>query len=48
MEKHLRAVVELSRDFKQYLNELHKGDEGKRAERKKDRLNSYNSDEVRN
>ncbi|KAI1372638.1 P-loop containing nucleoside triphosphate hydrolase protein [Hypoxylon crocopeplum] len=40
-DEHLRAVVELSRDFKNYLNELHKGDEGKRAERKYERLDSY-------
>ncbi|KAI0600021.1 P-loop containing nucleoside triphosphate hydrolase protein [Biscogniauxia sp. FL1348] len=40
-DEHLRAVVELSRDFKNYLSELHKGDEGKRAERKYERLDSY-------
>ncbi|KAI0432789.1 P-loop containing nucleoside triphosphate hydrolase protein [Xylaria sp. FL1042] len=40
-DEHLRAVVELSRDFKSYLNELHKGDEAKRAERKYERLDSY-------
>ncbi|KAI1744781.1 P-loop containing nucleoside triphosphate hydrolase protein [Xylaria scruposa] len=40
-DEHLRAVVELSRDFKTYLNELHKGDESKRAERKYERLDSY-------
>ncbi|KAI0802934.1 P-loop containing nucleoside triphosphate hydrolase protein [Xylaria sp. FL0064] len=40
-DEHLRAVVELSRDFKAYLNELHKGDEAKRAERKYERLDSY-------
>ncbi|KAI1502348.1 P-loop containing nucleoside triphosphate hydrolase protein [Biscogniauxia marginata] len=40
-DEHLRAVVELSRDFKNYLNELHKGDEAKRAERKYERLDSY-------
>ena len=36
-DKHLRAVAELSRDFKHYLNTLHRGDEGKRAERKYER-----------
>ncbi|KAI0487789.1 P-loop containing nucleoside triphosphate hydrolase protein [Xylaria cf. heliscus] len=40
-DEHLRAVVELSRDFKTYLNELHRGDEAKRAERKYERLDSY-------
>lgn len=34
-------MVELSKDFKDYLNDLHKGDEGKRAERKYERLDSY-------
>lgn len=38
-DKHLKSVVEMSRDFKEYLNELHKGDEGKRAERRYERLN---------
>ncbi|CAJ2501364.1 Uu.00g042170.m01.CDS01 [Anthostomella pinea] len=42
-DEHLRAVVELSRDFKDYLNELHKGDEAKRAERKYERLDSYDT-----
>lgn len=40
-DEHLRAVVELSQDFKTYLNELHKGDEAKRAERKYERLDTY-------
>lgn len=37
-DAHLKAVVELSADFKTYLNELHRGDELKRAERKYERL----------
>jgi hypothetical protein len=37
-DKHLRAVVEMSRDFKEYLHDLHKGDEEKRAERRHERL----------
>ncbi|KAJ3576726.1 hypothetical protein NPX13_g3611 [Xylaria arbuscula] len=40
-DDHLRAVVELSRDFKEYLGELHRGDEAKRAERNYERLDSY-------
>lgn len=40
-DSHLRAVVQLSSDFKQYVNTLHRGDEGKRAERKYERLDSY-------
>lgn len=39
--KHLKAVVELSRDFKDYLDELHLGDEDKRAQRNFERLDSY-------
>ncbi|KAK3994205.1 ATPase [Cladorrhinum sp. PSN332] len=35
---HLKAVVELSRDFKSYLHELHRGSEAKRAERRQERL----------
>lgn len=41
MPKHLKAVVELSRDFTNYMNELHLGDEDKRAERKFERLGNY-------
>lgn len=40
-DSHLRAVVELLKDFKDYLNTLHEGDEGKRAERKYERLDSF-------
>ncbi|KAM7202928.1 hypothetical protein V8F20_004175 [Naviculisporaceae sp. PSN 640] len=40
-DTHLKAVVELSRDFKDYLNQLHKGDESKRAERKYERLDGF-------
>lgn len=37
-DDHLRAVVELSQDFKGYLNDLHRKDEGKRAEQRYERL----------
>ncbi|KAI0190854.1 P-loop containing nucleoside triphosphate hydrolase protein [Astrocystis sublimbata] len=40
-DEHLRAVVELSSDFKAYLNELHKGDEAKRSLKKYERLDSF-------
>jgi SpoVK/Ycf46/Vps4 family AAA+-type ATPase len=36
-DDHLRAVVELSADFKKYLNDVHRGDEDKLAERRGDR-----------
>ncbi|KAF4536434.1 ATPAse [Lasiodiplodia theobromae] len=39
--KHLKAVVELSRDFTDYMNELHLGNEDKRAQRKFERLDSF-------
>ncbi|KAI8263968.1 hypothetical protein K4K58_012585 [Colletotrichum sp. SAR11_239] len=42
-DDHLRAVVELSQDFKGYLNDLHRKDEGKRAEQRYERLDSYGS-----
>jgi acetyl-CoA carboxylase alpha subunit len=40
-DEHLRAVVELSKDFKDYLNELHTVDEDKRAEQRFERIGSY-------
>ncbi|KAF4921572.1 ATPase family AAA domain-containing protein 3B [Colletotrichum viniferum] len=40
-DDHLRAVVELSKDFKGYLDDLHRRDEGKRAEHRHERLDSY-------
>jgi hypothetical protein len=36
-DKHLKSVVEMSRDFKHYIDDLHQGDENKRAERRKER-----------
>ncbi|KAF2438970.1 P-loop containing nucleoside triphosphate hydrolase protein [Karstenula rhodostoma CBS 690.94] len=39
-DSHLRSVVEMSRDFKEYLKDLHRGDEGKRAERRLERLDN--------
>ncbi|KAK0382902.1 hypothetical protein NLU13_8818 [Sarocladium strictum] len=40
-DTHLKAVVELSADFKKYLEELHSGNESKRAERKFERLDEF-------
>ncbi|EFQ27428.1 ATPase [Colletotrichum graminicola M1.001] len=40
-DNHLRAVVELSKDFKGYLNDLHRRDEEKRAEDRYERLATY-------
>jgi hypothetical protein len=45
-DAHLRAVVELSSDFKKYLNMLHRADEGKRAARKYERLDDYEKSEL--
>ncbi|KAK2025670.1 ATPase [Colletotrichum zoysiae] len=42
-DNHLRAVVELSKDFKGYLNDLHRRDEEKRAEDRYERLATYES-----
>ena len=44
-DSHLKAIVELSRDFKKYLQELHKGDESKRAQRKYERLDDSHKDD---
>ncbi|KZL69635.1 p-loop containing nucleoside triphosphate hydrolase [Colletotrichum incanum] len=43
-DNHLRAVVELSKDFKGYLNNLHRRDEEKRAEDRYERLVAYDED----
>lgn len=43
-DHHLQAVVELSKDFKDYLKELHMGDEAKRAEARVERLDSFRGD----
>lgn len=40
-DKHLRAVIELSKDFKTYLQELHRGDESKRAARRYERHDDF-------
>ncbi|KAK8016659.1 hypothetical protein PG993_014848 [Apiospora rasikravindrae] len=40
-DQHLRAVVELSKDFKDYLQELHMADEDKRAQGRAERLDSF-------
>ncbi|KAK2776168.1 P-loop containing nucleoside triphosphate hydrolase (ATPase) [Colletotrichum kahawae] len=40
-DDHLKAVVDLSKDFKSYLNDLHRKDEGKRAEQRYERLDSF-------
>ncbi|KLU88125.1 hypothetical protein MAPG_07112 [Magnaporthiopsis poae ATCC 64411] len=40
-DDHLRSVVELSGDFKKYLEVLHCGDEAHRAQRRTERLGSH-------
>ena len=44
-EEHLRAVVELSKDFKDYLEELHLVDEDKRAENRFERVGNFRGGE---
>jgi hypothetical protein len=44
-EEHLRAVVELSKDFKDYLEELHLVDEDKRAENRFERVGNFRGEE---
>ncbi|GJC91453.1 ATPase [Colletotrichum higginsianum] len=43
-DNHLRAVVELSKDFKGYLTDLHRRDEERRAEDRYERLATYHGD----
>ncbi|KAI1338623.1 P-loop containing nucleoside triphosphate hydrolase protein [Xylariaceae sp. FL0016] len=43
-DNHLRAVIELSSDFKEYIDELHQGDEAKRAERQYNRVDRYKTE----
>ncbi|TDZ54529.1 ATPase family AAA domain-containing protein 3B [Colletotrichum trifolii] len=45
-DNHLRAVVELSKDFKGYLDDLHTRDEGKRARQRMERLDSYEANSI--
>lgn len=43
-DRHLKSVLALSKDFKNYLTELHQGhDEGERARRRQERLDSFGS-----
>lgn len=42
-DTHFRSVVELSKDFKDYLKELHRGDESIRAQRKSERLDTFST-----
>lgn len=42
-EEHLKSVVELSKDFKDYLDQLHLADESKRALTRRERLDTYGS-----
>lgn len=42
-DEHLRAVVELSKEFKDYVDGLYKGDESKRAARRLERMDDYQS-----
>ncbi|KAI9751017.1 MAG: hypothetical protein M1815_001462 [Lichina confinis] len=37
-EDHLQQVVNMSSNFKKYLNQIHAGDEAKRAKRRQERL----------
>lgn len=45
-DQHLRSVVALSKDFKKYLYELHNQDEGKRAELRNERLDSFRGEDA--
>lgn len=41
-DRHLKSVLALSKDFKDYLTELHQGDdEARRAQKRKERLDDF-------
>ena len=40
-ERHIQQIVHMSQEFKTYLNELHTGDEAKRAYRQRIRLDKF-------
>ena len=40
-DKHIEQVAKMSKQFRDYLNNLHQGDEGKRAERERLRLDGF-------
>ena len=41
---HIQQIVRMSQEFKDYLKELHRGDEAKRAERQRIRYDEFVSD----
>ena len=40
-DKHLKSVLDMSRDFKKYLDTLYRGNQGKRAARESMRLDNF-------
>ena len=40
-ESHIQQIVHMSQEFKQYLRELHRGDEAKRADRQRIRFDEF-------
>lgn len=40
-DTHIMQVVQMSKQFRDYLNKLHQGDEGKRAERERLRYDHF-------
>ncbi|KAL8859320.1 MAG: hypothetical protein Q9178_004258 [Gyalolechia marmorata] len=42
-DTHIMQIVRMSKEFKTYLHELHRGDESKRAERQQIRFDSYDA-----
>ena len=42
-DTHIMQVVRMSEEFKTYLKTLHQGDESKRAERQRIRLDAYDA-----
>lgn len=40
-ERHIQQIVHMSQEFKEYLRELHRGDEAKRADRQRIRYDDF-------
>ena len=43
-QRHIQQIVTMSKEFKDYLKDLHRGDEAKRADRQRIRHDDFNAD----
>ena len=42
-ERHVQQIVHMSQEFKDYLKDLHRGDEAKRADRQRIRFDDFDA-----